>query len=431
MAKLSSILVTNLTGKPAAGAMCELTDEVTGESKPVPCELCNASEDALLRCRNELEREPTSVRVLGIGKEAVQTERLRELKNPENREYRYRTQPKHTPKKKEKKVDWQRLARLWLRGSSNQATAAAPPSLLRRCAAEMVGVCMIVVFGCGSVATSILSGAQQGLWQVASVWGFGVALSIYCTSTISGAHLNPAMSLAFALLRPEAFGWGALLPYAAAQLVGGILGGALNLALYGSLLRAFERAHGFQRGDPASVITAAAFGEYFPNPGFRYDAERTRGPGEPVGRAALSWDAGTVTTARCLAVEAWGTALLAFVVFALTDRRSKALGPQKELAPYLIGFAVAALISLYAPLTMAGLNPARDLGPRLVAWAAGWGSVALPGPRGGFWAYVVGPLVGAPLGALLHEFLAAPLAAAAPPPPRASSSTGAAVSAAS
>ena len=62
--------------------------------------------------------------------------------------------------------------------------------------------------------------------------------------------------------------------------------------------------------------------------------------------------------------------------------------------PGLIGFTVAMLIALYAPLTQAGWNPARDFGPRLVAYFAGWGKVAIPGPRGGFWVYIIGPYIG-------------------------------------
>jgi glycerol uptake facilitator-like aquaporin len=103
-------------------------------------------------------------------------------------------------------------------------------------------------------------------------------------------------------------------------------------------------------------------------------------------------------------VEAFGTAVLAFVVFAVTARRNSA-APAAHMAPFFIGFTVAVLISLFAPITQAGWNPARDLGPRLVALALGWGAVALPGPGGGFWVYVLGPLVGAPLGGLAWRLL--------------------------
>ena len=73
---------------------------------------------------------------------------------------------------------------------------------LRVLCAELIGTCMIVLFGCGSVCSS-LSGAYKGIWQIAVVWGLGVSFAIYCTASISNAHLNPAVSLAFFLWRPE------------------------------------------------------------------------------------------------------------------------------------------------------------------------------------------------------------------------------------
>jgi glycerol uptake facilitator-like aquaporin len=132
----------------------------------------------------------------------------------------------------------------------------------------------------------------------------------------------------------------------------------------------------------------------------------------PLGRALAGEALGTFLHAA--AVEGFGTAVLALVVFAVTARRNGA-APAAHMAPFFIGFTVAVLISLFAPITQAGWNPARDLGPRLVALALGWGSVALPGQGGGFWVYIVGPLVGAPLGGLVWRLLG--LEGAAEPAP--------------
>jgi glycerol uptake facilitator-like aquaporin len=106
-------------------------------------------------------------------------------------------------------------------------------------------------------------------------------------------------------------------------------------------------------------------------------------------------------------VEALGTALLVLVIFTLSDPDNLA-APDPTLAPFFIGFTVAVLISLFAPITQAGWNPARDLGPRLVALLAGYGPIAIPGPQGGFWIYLVGPLLGGPLGGLLYQRAIAP-----------------------
>ncbi len=90
------------------------------------------------------------------------------------------------------------------------------------------------------------------------------------------------------------------------------------------------------------------------------------------------------------------------VIFALTNP-DNAAAPEPTLVPIIVGATVAVLIAVFAPITQAGWNPARDLGPRLVALRAGYGPIAIPGPHGGFWIYIAGPLIGGPLGGLLYE----------------------------
>lgn len=183
-------------------------------------------------------------------------------------------------------------------------TPAAALPLGRALVGEAAGPFILVLFGTGSVAAAVLTGAQVGLWQVAVVWGFGVSLAIYCSATASGAHLNPAVSRAFALWRPAGFGWGRLLPYWTAQLVGAVLDGCAVAALFWSMLLRFEAEKGLTRGAPGSELAAMVFGQYFPNPAlFGTDA---------VARALVS-------PLRACLVEAFGTAVLAFVIFALTD----------------------------------------------------------------------------------------------------------------
>ncbi|CAI8007964.1 Glycerol uptake facilitator protein [Geodia barretti] len=264
--------------------------------------------------------------------------------------------------------------------------------LIYRCIAEVVGTWLMVFVGTSVVAAAVLTGAQAGLWQVAVVWALGVSMAIYLTGAVSGAHLNPAVSLAFALFRPRDFPLRMLLPYWFSQMVGAILAGLTVLLLYRSFIRHFEEQHGIERGDPGSQLSTMMFGEYFPNPGM---------VGVDDGALAL------VTPLGAAAVEAVGTGILVLMIFALVDRRNTSL-PVKYLAPVFIGLTVAMIISMLAPLTMGGWNPARDFGPRLVAFFAGWGEVAIPGPSGGFWAYIVGPLIGGPLGAAVYEFLIRP-----------------------
>ncbi len=249
---------------------------------------------------------------------------------------------------------------------------------------EVCGTFLLVLFGTGVVATAVLTGAQIGLWQVAAVWGFGVTIAICVSANVSGAHLNPAVTLAMATFRGNAFPPSRALPYMGAQLLGGVLAGCVVLAVFAPFLDRFEGDHGLVRGEAGSERSAMVFGEYFPNPAIFPDVA----------------DASLVTPLRAAGVEALGTAVLVFVIFALTDARRVPVGG--AITPLLIGFTVAVLISLFAPLTQAGWNPARDFGPRLVAFAAGWGEIAIPGPRNGFWVYIVGPLLGGLAGAAVY-----------------------------
>ena len=105
---------------------------------------------------------------------------------------------------------------------------------------------------------------------------------------------------------------------------------------------------------------------------------------------------------QAAAVEGFGTLLLVLVIFALTDP-DNAAAPEPTLVPIMVGATVAVLIAVFAPITQAGWNPARDFGPRIAALLVGYGSIAVPGPQAGFWAYIVGPLIGGPLGGLLYE----------------------------
>ena len=260
-------------------------------------------------------------------------------------------------------------------------------SLARACVAEAFGTFLLVLFGTGVVAAAVLTGAQAGLWQVAVVWGFGVTLAIYATGATSGAHLNPAVTLAFALFRGNSFPRSRVLPYWAAQLVGAVLAGAVVLAVFSPFIDQFNAKHGLTRGGAGSEASAMVFGEYFPNPAIF---------GTGADAHAL------VSPLAALGVEALGTAILVAMIFALIDPRN---GVAPGLAPFFIGFTVAVLISVFAPITQAGWNPARDFGPRLVAFAAGYGDVAIPGPLGGFWIYIAGPLIGGPTGAALYDLL--------------------------
>jgi glycerol uptake facilitator protein len=263
---------------------------------------------------------------------------------------------------------------------------------------EAIGTFILVLFGCGSVHAAVLTGAQSGLWQVAIVWGVSIMLAIYVTGQVSGAHINPAITLALAAW--GRFSWSKVPLYLAAQLVGAVAAAAALFATYGPFLTAKEAEQQVTRGQAGSVITAMCYGEYFPNPG------RLASGDPPLSQSQLDSHWQLVSHPVAFGAEVLGTAILALVVFAVTDPRNSE-APAANLAPVFIGLTVAALISILAPLTQACFNPARDFGPRLFAYFAGWKSVAIPGPNGiGFLTvYIVAPIAGAWLGAAVYERL--------------------------
>jgi glycerol uptake facilitator protein len=171
------------------------------------------------------------------------------------------------------------------------------------------------------------------------------------------------------------FTWGRVVPYIAAQLVGAFLAAAV---LYGLYHQYFILVEGSSVLSPA---TAKCYGEYY----------------------GLD---GRVNWAQAFGAEVFGTALLAFVVFATTDESNRGR-PADRFAPVFVGLTVTALICVLAPLTQACFNPARDFGPRLFAYLAGWGAVAIPGPNGhGFFTVYIGaPIVGAVVGSGVYQFL--------------------------
>ncbi len=273
------------------------------------------------------------------------------------------------------------------------------PSLGARCLAEALGTFILVFFGCGAVHAAVLANAQSGLWQVAIVWGVAVMLAVYVVGGISGAHINPAITIALAA-------WGRVsrslvLPYLGSQLTGAFLAAAALFALYDPFMRALEKDKEVVRGQAGSEITAMCYGEYFPSPNDKNLEWFKREDGEQLARRVPP-------TAAFLA-EVLGTLLLALVVFALTDERNTG-APPLYLAPVFIGLVVAILISVIAPLTQACLNPARDFGPRLFAFLAGWGRIALPGPNGihVFTVYAAAPITGALLGGGLYQLVLRP-----------------------
>lgn len=245
-----------------------------------------------------------------------------------------------------------------------------------QCIAEFLGTGLIIFFGAGCVAALKLAGASFGQWEISIIWGLGVSMAVYLTAAISGAHLNPAITIALCLFAN--FEGRKVVPYIIAQVAGAFCAAALVYALYYNLFLDFEQSHNMVRGSVASLDLAGIFSTY-PNP--------------------------HISVWQALLVETVITAILMALILALADDGNGV--PRGALAPLLIGLLIAVIGASMGPLTGFALNPARDFGPKLFAYFAGWGKVAFTGARDipYFLVPIFGPLIGACLGAVGYKAL--------------------------
>jgi glycerol uptake facilitator protein len=225
--------------------------------------------------------------------------------------------------------------------------------------AELVGTMLLLLLGDGVVAGVVLKGTKNNNsgWIVITMgWGLAVAMSVFVTGQYSGAHLNPAVSLA--VLIDGGLNFAGFLTYVSAQMIGAILGAILVLVMY---FPHFEKTQ-----DAGSVLAVFSTGPAIRNPLFN------------------------------LISEAIGTFVLVFVILNFQN-----LGP---LQPLVVGFLVVGIGLSLGGTTGYAINPARDLGPRLV-------HQFLPVPNKGSsdwnyaWIPVVGPLLGGAIAALVKILL--------------------------
>lgn len=244
---------------------------------------------------------------------------------------------------------------------------------------EFVGTFILVIIGCGSVAIAVLY-YPLSLLQIALIWSIGVAFAIYATRTYSSSHLNPAVTLAMMLAKKER--WSKLPLYFLAQFCGATMASLLLYTVINHDLISFELSNNIQRGGPQSYKSAVMFGEFFPNPGYESSLQ--------------------VSHIQACLCEGLGTMVLVLVIFIIT-RKDYGIN---NLIPILIGLTVGTIIMVVAPYTQAGLNPARDFGPRIIAYLGGWGKYAFPGvPISFFTVYILSPLIGGILAQLVFNLI--------------------------
>lgn len=252
---------------------------------------------------------------------------------------------------------------------------------------EFIGTFFLVLFGVGAVCVSIVAGCYPGgLWDVSIIFGLGVSFGIYAVAASSGGHINPAATIAFAVFR--GFPWKRVPGYIISQILGAFFGSAVLYFFYGPFINKFEAAQNLVRGGAGSELSAMTIGGgYFPNPAI-------------VGTSPEAYALVPLSTAF-LSQMLW-TGVLVFLIFVFVDNTNAGV-PSSNLAGLMIGLVVAVAIALEAPLTMTNINPARDLGPRIFSYLAGWGAIAFPGPRGGWWLYTIAPIVGGLLAGWIYD----------------------------
>jgi MIP family channel proteins len=195
-------------------------------------------------------------------------------------------------------------------------------------------------------------------------------MGVYVAGGVSGAHLNPAISIALAVHRK--FAWAKVIPYSLAQLAGAFAASAMVYAVYREALNAFD---GGVRQVSGAHATAGIWATY-PQPYL------STFPGGFVDQVV-------------------GTALLVLLVFALTD--AKNLAPTANLLPLMVGLAVVVIGQCYGVNAGYAINPARDLGPRLFTAIAGWGREVFRAGHHWWWVPIIGPIVGGVLGGYAYD----------------------------
>lgn len=253
---------------------------------------------------------------------------------------------------------------------------------------EFLGTFVILAFGDGAVAMVVAALNQSGRgskpfvgqadWLIiAWGWGFAVAFAVWVAGGVSGAHLNPAVTLAQALRR--GFSWRKVPAYCLAQVAGAFVGAAVVYFNYHAAINSWEHANHVVRGTVGSIPDYSIFATF-------------------PARYFHSWVGPFFD-------QVLGTAFLIGFILAVIDEYNAPV--KANMAPLVIGFIVVAIGISFGANAGYAINPARDLGPRLWAWVAGWKAIAVPGNYGNvndyMWVPIVGPLVGAVVGGVIYD----------------------------
>lgn len=245
--------------------------------------------------------------------------------------------------------------------------------------AEFVGTGVFILLGTSCVAAKVLAGATFGQWEISIIWGLAVAFAVYIAGGVTGAHINPAVTIGLASVK--SFPWRKVPLYLVAQFAGAFVGAVITYALYQPLFADWETAHSVARGSVDSLATAGIF---------------------------TTFANSHLTYIHAMFVELAITTVLMLGIMALGDENN--IAPKGALGALLVGLLVAVIGGAVGPLTGFAMNPARDLSPRIFTYLMGWGDVVMTGGRDQLyaWVAVLGPIIGGILGATLYVKLISP-----------------------
>jgi len=242
--------------------------------------------------------------------------------------------------------------------------------VVREMLAEFLGTLVLLAFGLGVVAQTVLSRQTAGSAVSINIcWGLGVVMGCYVAAGVTGAHLNPAVTIALAVHRR--FPWTKVGPYVVAQMIAALAASALVFAVYHDALGAFD---GGVRHVTGQFATAGIFATY--------------------PQSFMTLTGGFLT-------EAVGTALLMGVILGITDTRNSPA--PAGLTPVVVGLLVVAIGMAFGFNTGYAINPARDFGPRLFTAMAGWGGEVFTAANSWWWVPIVAPIVGAVAGGFVYD----------------------------
>lgn len=248
-----------------------------------------------------------------------------------------------------------------------------PQGVLREVLAEFLGTFVLIVFGVAVVAQVVLSGQANGAYLSINLgWGLAVMFGCYVAGGVSGAHLNPAVTVALAVHR--GFPWGKVGPYVLGQLAGAFVASVVVYATYYEALNVFD---GGVRQVTGELGTAGIWATY--------------------PQAFLSTFPGGFLD------QVVGTALLVGVIFALIDTRNTP--PPAGLGPMIVGLLVVVIGMTFGYNAGYAINPARDFAPRVFTALFGWGSEVFRAGNTWWWVPVTAPIVGAVLGGWVYDQL--------------------------